>query len=104
MPGLVHNYSLLVARLPDFSLPLDAMMATLHDVTRRNSRLVDLAIRFVTRYHRDTYTRSALSQVSEHPKLLETVAQKAGVTEIEANVIIKHLLSLPLIRDLRSCP
>ncbi|KAL3226760.1 hypothetical protein MRX96_004376 [Rhipicephalus microplus] len=47
IPGLVHNYSLLVARLPDYHGRLDDDMATLHDVTRRNSRLVDLAIRFV---------------------------------------------------------
>ncbi|KAH7972142.1 hypothetical protein HPB52_007830 [Rhipicephalus sanguineus] len=100
LPGLPHNYSLLVATLPAFRLSLDAQMATLHDVTRRNRRLVDLASRFVTRDHRDASTKSALSLVSEHPKLLETVAQKKGITESEAKSMIKHSMPLPSFSDI----
>ncbi|KAH7973085.1 hypothetical protein HPB52_021096 [Rhipicephalus sanguineus] len=100
LPGLAHNYSLLVATLPAFRLSLDAQMATLHDVTRRNHRLVDLASRFVTRDHRDSSTKSALSLVSEHPKLLETVAQKKGITETEAKSMIKHSMPLPSFSDI----
>ncbi|KAL1460444.1 hypothetical protein MTO96_043281 [Rhipicephalus appendiculatus] len=99
LPGLADNYSLLVATLPAFGLSLDAEMATLHDVTRRNSRLLDLASRFVTRDQRDSSTKSALSLVSEHPKLLETVVQKAGVTEIEAKSMIEHSMPLPSFSD-----
>ncbi|KAL1467196.1 hypothetical protein MTO96_042337 [Rhipicephalus appendiculatus] len=104
MPGLASSYSLLVARLPDIHVALGADIGIVHDVTRRNSRLVELASRFVTQDHRDFCTESALPLVSEHPKLLETVAQKAGVTETEADTMIKHLLSLPTFSDVRSWP
>ncbi|KAL1476838.1 hypothetical protein MTO96_036201 [Rhipicephalus appendiculatus] len=100
--GLADNYSLLVARLPDFSVALDTDMITLHGITRRNSRLIDLASRFVTRDHRDSATKRALSLVYEHPKLLETVAKKAGVTKIKAKSLIKDSMPLPSFSEMES--
>ncbi|KAH7973084.1 hypothetical protein HPB52_021095 [Rhipicephalus sanguineus] len=95
--------SLLVARLPDFGLPLEAEMATLHDVTRRNCRLVDLASRFMIGDDRDSSTKSALSLVSQHPKLLEAVAQKKGVSQTEVMSMIEESRPLPPFSDVRSC-
>lgn len=92
LPGLSLNYSLLAAALPDFE-DRHAELTVLHEATRRNWLVVDRASRFVIGDH-DPYCKSALRLVSDHPKLVETVARKAAVTEVAATVMVKDALQL----------
>ncbi|KAL1474804.1 hypothetical protein MTO96_020449 [Rhipicephalus appendiculatus] len=100
LPGLMHNYRLLDVTLPDYGVLLGVELPTLHDVTRRNRGLVELASRFVMQNHGDPYHgrcpygESALQLVAEHPKLAETIAQKACIPKTLAESMIKQALEL----------
>ncbi|KAL1480167.1 hypothetical protein MTO96_034740 [Rhipicephalus appendiculatus] len=88
------HIELLDATLPDYGGLLEVEMATLHDVTRRNSGLVELASRFVIRHHGDPYGERALKLVAEHPKLAETVSRETLVSGTVAKFMIEHALEL----------
>lgn len=90
LPELPRNHSLLRIALPACS-DLHAQMSTVLDVTRRNCGLVERAARFVLG-DGDPYCATAFALVSEHPKLIEVVGQKAGVTDTEAMAKIKDAL------------
>ncbi|KAL1474801.1 hypothetical protein MTO96_020446 [Rhipicephalus appendiculatus] len=96
LPELMHNYRLLDVTLPEYGFLLGVEMATLHDVTRRNRGLVELASRFVIHHHADPYgapyCERTLQLVAEHPKLAETIAQKACIPKTLAKYLIKHAL------------
>ncbi|KAL1478973.1 hypothetical protein MTO96_015962 [Rhipicephalus appendiculatus] len=91
LPKLTHNYRLLDVTLPDYGFLLGVELATLHDVTRRNRDLVELASRFVIQHHGDPYCESALHLVAEHPKLMETVA---CISKTLAKSMIKRAFEL----------
>ncbi|KAL1450287.1 hypothetical protein MTO96_028037 [Rhipicephalus appendiculatus] len=94
LPRLTHNYRLLGATLPDYGFHMVVHMARLRNITRRNRGLIDLASRLVMRDCGDSYGVNALQLVAEHPKLAETVARKAGVTEAVAKSMIEDKLQL----------
>ncbi|KAL1474533.1 hypothetical protein MTO96_037901 [Rhipicephalus appendiculatus] len=56
--------------------------------------LIDVASRLVMRDCGDPYGVNALQLVAEHPKLAETVARKAEVTEAVARSMIEETLQL----------
>lgn len=92
LSGLETNYSLLHLDLPRCEA-YDADMATAQDITRRNRSIVERASRFVMG-DRDPYCAGAIRLVPQHPKLVEIVKQKAGVTEAAAVDMIKNALQV----------
>lgn len=92
LSGLETNYSLLHLDLPRCEA-YDADMAAAQDITRRNRSLVERASRFVMG-DRDPYCAGAIELVPQHPKLVEIVKQKAGVTEAAAVDMIKNALQV----------
>ncbi|KAL1474530.1 hypothetical protein MTO96_037898 [Rhipicephalus appendiculatus] len=94
LPRLTHNYRLLEVTLPDYGVHLEVDMARLRNITRRNRGLIDVASRLMMRDCGDPYGVNALQLVAEHPKLAETVARKAEVTEAVARSMIEETLQL----------
>ncbi|KAL1466743.1 hypothetical protein MTO96_026450 [Rhipicephalus appendiculatus] len=99
-PGVTRNYSLLVVTLPENGVKMELEMATLQDVTRRNTHFLELASRFVIlRHGSDTCGRDVLPLVAKHPKLVENVARETWVTETEAKSMIEDAL-----QSIAPCP
>lgn len=92
LSGLEGNYSLLRLDLPPCEAH-DAVMAAAQEITRRNRSLVERASRFVMG-DSDPYCACAIGLVPQHPRLVEMVAQKAGVTEAAAVRMIKSALQV----------
>ncbi|KAH7978946.1 hypothetical protein HPB49_007523 [Dermacentor silvarum] len=67
-------------------------MNVLVDVARRNRSLVARATRFVLDDDRSFYCASAIEFVSRHPKLAETLQDRAAVGERRAKEMIRSAL------------
>lgn len=63
------------------------------DTMRRNSSLVARAARFVSSAPCDRYCARALERVSDHPALLEKIAELASVSETEARSMVRRSLA-----------
>ncbi|KAH6943455.1 hypothetical protein HPB50_021687 [Hyalomma asiaticum] len=91
LPGLVHNYSLLVLKMQACMRSNAALLAA-QDVVLRNCSLVQRATGFVMG-DRDAESASALEHVYEHPKLVENVRVRASLNgEAEAVAKIRNAL------------
>ncbi|KAH6928250.1 hypothetical protein HPB50_013043 [Hyalomma asiaticum] len=82
-PRVNNNYCLLRLRCANVSEALNRELATIQNVTSRNSSLVHRAARFVMG-DRDTYCARALELVYEHPRVVELVQAHAAVSVTEA--------------------
>ncbi|KAH7950004.1 hypothetical protein HPB49_018246 [Dermacentor silvarum] len=89
-PSATRNYTLLNVCLSD-TYGSDEMNVVV-DVARRNRSLVARATRFGFDDDRSIYCASAIEFVSRHPKLAETLQDKAAVGERRAKEMIRRAL------------
>ncbi|KAH7937472.1 hypothetical protein HPB49_012644 [Dermacentor silvarum] len=93
-PRVHKNYCLLRFRCTNVSEVLGRELATIQNVTSRNSSLVHRAARFVIG-DRDTYCARALELVHEHDKVVELVQEHMAVSATEAaDMVTVALLGL----------
>ncbi|XP_075557369.1 uncharacterized protein LOC142589705 [Dermacentor variabilis] len=91
-PSAARNYTLLNICLSNTD-GSDEDMKVVVDVARRNRSLVARAARFVLDDDRSIYCASAIELVSRHPKLAETLQDKAAVGESGAKEMIRRALN-----------
>ncbi|KAH8030117.1 hypothetical protein HPB51_006549 [Rhipicephalus microplus] len=100
VPGLEHNYNLLVLDVPPCDDHHNELMRVAQEMVRRNCSLVDRATRFVMGDH-SLYCACAFERISEEPVLVGNVRQKVTSSE-EANDMIRHAQRFVRYMDLNT--
>lgn len=90
-PAAARNYTFLNVSLDDRE-DSDEMKVVV-EIARRNRSLVARAAHFVLGNNHSFYCASAIEFVSQHPRLVEILQDKAAVTEARAKEMIRHALN-----------